>query len=180
MDGARDGQSRGYCGVIGGEDLARPRSRAPSLAQLDKAFAEKLHDVVGLYVSPPAHAILLSVHEKSQIQALGRTQPALPLKRACGATMTHSYQRNGTTTLFAALNVLDSSVIVNGTVIFPGTGTDKVKFPTLRFEVQEPGIGTPPSFGGRPRRRASVGAGGVIRAVERTCSGSRSACRLRR
>ncbi|AOF94690.1 istB-like ATP binding domain protein (plasmid) [Sphingobium sp. RAC03] len=73
---------------------------------------------------------------------------------------------------------LHSGTFVNGTVIFPGTG--KVKFPTLRFEVQEPGIGTPPSFGGRPRRRASVGAGGVIRAVERTCSGSRSACRLRR
>ena len=77
----------------------------------DRAVAEKLHDVVGLYVSPPAHAIVLSVDEKSQIQALDRTQPGLPLKRGRGATMTHDYKRNGTTTLFAALNVLDGSVI---------------------------------------------------------------------
>src|SRR3546814_19942751 len=70
-----------------------------------------LHDVVGLYVSPPAHAIVLAVDEKSQIQALDRTQPGLPLKRGRGATMTHDYKRNGTTTLFAALNVLDGSVI---------------------------------------------------------------------
>ena len=62
---------------------------------------------------------------------------------------------------------------VNGTVIFPGTG--KVKFPTFRFEVQDAGIGTAPFLGGRPRRRGSVGAGSVMRAVERTCSGSRSA-----
>lgn len=77
----------------------------------DKAFAEKLHDVVGLYVSPPAHAIVLSVDEKSQIQALDRTQPGLPLKKGRGGTMTHDYKRHGTTTLFAALNVLDGSVI---------------------------------------------------------------------
>jgi transposase len=77
----------------------------------DKAFAEKLHDVVGLYVSPPAHAIVLSVDEKSQIQALDRTQPGLPLKKGRAGTMTHDYKRHGTTTLFAALNVLDGSVI---------------------------------------------------------------------
>ena len=77
----------------------------------DRAFAEKLHDVVGLYVSPPAHAVVLSVDEKSQIQALDRTQPGLPLKKGRGPTMTHDYKRNGTTTLFAALNVLDGSVI---------------------------------------------------------------------
>lgn len=77
----------------------------------DPAFAEKLHDVVGLYVSPPAHAVVLSVDEKSQIQALDRTQPGLPLKRGRGGTLTHDYKRNGTTTLFAALNVLDGSVI---------------------------------------------------------------------
>jgi transposase len=76
-----------------------------------KAFAEKLHDVVGLYVSPPAHAIVLSVDEKSQIQALDRTQPGLPLKKGRAGTMTHDYKRHGTTTLFAALNVLDGSVI---------------------------------------------------------------------
>jgi transposase len=77
----------------------------------DPAFARKLQDVVGLYVSPPAHAVVLSMDEKSQIQALDRTQPGLPLKKGRGPTMTHDYKRNGTTTLFAALNVLDGSVI---------------------------------------------------------------------
>lgn len=77
----------------------------------DPAFAEKLRDVVGLYVAPPAHAVVLSVDEKSQIQALDRTQPGLPLKKGRGPTMTHDYKRHGTTTLFAALNVLDGSVI---------------------------------------------------------------------
>jgi transposase len=77
----------------------------------DPAFAEKLHAVVGLYVSPPAHAVVLSIDEKSQIQALDRTQPGLPLKKGRGATLTHDYKRHGTTTLFAALNVLDGSVI---------------------------------------------------------------------
>lgn len=77
----------------------------------DPAFAEKLHDVVGLYVAPPAHAVVLSVDEKSQIQALDRTQPGLPLKKGRGPTMTHDYKRNGTTTLFAALNVLTGEVI---------------------------------------------------------------------
>ena len=90
--------------------LAPHRWRSFKLSN-DKAFAEKLHDVVGLYVSPPDHAIVLSVDEKSQIQALDRTQPGLPLKRGGGATMTHDYKRNGTTTLFAALNILDGSVI---------------------------------------------------------------------
>ena len=75
------------------------------------AFAAKLRDVVGLYVDPPAHAIVLSIDEKSQIQALDRTQPGLPMKKGRAGTMTHDYQRNGTTTLFAALNVLDGSVI---------------------------------------------------------------------
>ena len=76
----------------------------------DPAFAEKLHDIVGLYVSPPAHAVVLSVDEKSQIQALDRTQPGLPLKKGRAATMTHDYKRNGTTTLFAALNLLTGEV----------------------------------------------------------------------
>jgi transposase len=79
----------------------------------DKQFAEKLRDVVGLYVDPPAHAVVLSFDEKSQIQALDRTQPGLPLKKGRCGTMTHDYKRNGTTTLFAALNVLDGSVIGN-------------------------------------------------------------------
>jgi len=77
----------------------------------DPQFAAKLHDIVGLYVDPPAHAIVLSVDEKSQIQALDRTQPGLPLKCGRAGTMTHDYKRNGTTTLFAALNVLDGKVI---------------------------------------------------------------------
>jgi DDE superfamily endonuclease len=77
----------------------------------DPKFAEKLKDIVGLYVDPPAHAVVLSVDEKSQIQALDRTQPGLPMKRGRAGTMTHDYKRNGTTTLFAALNVLDGTVI---------------------------------------------------------------------
>ena len=77
----------------------------------DPKFVDKLRDVVGLYVDPPAHAIVLSVDEKSQIQALDRTQPGLPLKKGRAGTMTHDYKRHGTTTLFAALNVLDGTVI---------------------------------------------------------------------
>ncbi len=77
----------------------------------DPAFLEKLTDIVGLYVAPPAHAVVLSVDEKSQIQALDRTQPGLPMKKGRGATMTHDYKRNGTTTLFAALIVLDGTII---------------------------------------------------------------------
>ena len=77
----------------------------------DPNFVGKLRDVVGLYVDPPTHAIVLSVDEKSQIQALDRTQPGLPMKKGRQGTMTHDYKRNGTTTLFAALNVLDQTVI---------------------------------------------------------------------
>ena len=77
----------------------------------DPEFAGKLRDIVGLYVSPPAHAVVLSIDEKSQIQALDRTQPGLPLKKGRCGTMTHDYKRHGTTTLFAALNVLDGKVI---------------------------------------------------------------------
>ena len=77
----------------------------------DPAFADKLTDIVGLYLDPPAHAVVLSIDEKSQIQALDRTQPGLPLKPGRCGTMTHDYKRHGTTTLFAALNVLDGRVI---------------------------------------------------------------------
>ncbi len=77
----------------------------------DKKFAEKLETIVGLYLNPPEHAIVLCVDEKSQIQALDRTQPGLPLKKGRGATLTHDYKRNGTATLFAALNSLDGTVI---------------------------------------------------------------------
>ena len=77
----------------------------------DPRFAAKLRDIVGLYVDPPAHAVVLSVDEKSQIQALDRTQPGLPIKPGRAGTMTHDYKRHGTTTLFAALNILDGTVI---------------------------------------------------------------------
>jgi transposase len=77
----------------------------------DPDFVDKLEDIVGLYMSPPEHALVLCCDEKSQVQALDRTQPGLPLKKGRAATMTHDYKRNGTTTLFAALNVLDGQVI---------------------------------------------------------------------
>lgn len=77
----------------------------------DPAFTEKLTVIVGLYVDPPAHAVVLSIDEKSQIQALDRTQPGLPMKKGRAGTLTHDYKRHGTTTLFAALNVLDGTVI---------------------------------------------------------------------
>ncbi len=77
----------------------------------DKRFVEKLYDVVGLYLNPPDKSLVLCVDEKSQIQALDRTQPGLPLKKGRCGTMTHDYKRNGTTTLFAALSMLDGKVI---------------------------------------------------------------------
>jgi transposase len=77
----------------------------------DPKFVEKLEDIVGLYMSPPEHALVLCCDEKSQVQALDRTQPGLPLKKRRAQTMTHDYKRHGTTTLFAALNVLDGQVI---------------------------------------------------------------------
>lgn len=77
----------------------------------DPHFVEKLRDIVGLYMNPPDHALVLCVDEKTQIQALDRTQPGLPLKRGRCGTMTHDYTRHGTTSLFAALNILDGRVI---------------------------------------------------------------------
>jgi len=77
----------------------------------DPQFVEKLEDIVGLYMSPPEHALVLCCDEKSQVQALDRTQPGLPLKKGRAATMTHDYKRHGTATLFAALNVLNGQVI---------------------------------------------------------------------
>ena len=77
----------------------------------DPRFVEKLEDIVGLYMSPPEHALVLCCDEKSQIQALDRTQPGLPMKRGRAATMTHDYKRHGTTTLFAAMSMLDGAVI---------------------------------------------------------------------
>jgi len=92
----------------------------------DPEFAAKLADVVGLYLNPPEHALVLSLDEKTQIQALDRTQPGLPLKRGRGQTMTHDYKRHGTTTLFAALNTLDGTVI--GTCMKQHTHQEWLKF----------------------------------------------------
>ena len=101
--------------VDGAGDLESPRPSAPHRwrnfkLSNDPAFAEKLADIVGLYVDPPAHAVVLSIDEKSQIQALDRTQPGLPMKKGRAGTMTHDYKRHGTTTLFAALNILNGTV----------------------------------------------------------------------
>ena len=77
----------------------------------DPKFVEKLENIGGLYMSPPEHALVLCCDEKSQVQALDRTQPGLPLKKGRAATLTHDYKRHGTTTLFAAMSTLDGSVI---------------------------------------------------------------------
>jgi transposase len=90
--------------------LAPHRMRTFKLSN-DPKFAAKVRDIVGLYVDPPAHALVLSLDEKSQIQALDRTQPGLPMKKGRAGTMTHDYKRHGVTTLFAAFNVLDGKVI---------------------------------------------------------------------
>ena len=91
-------------------ELAPHRVRTFKLSR-DKRFVEKLIDVVGLYLRPPEHALVLSVDEKCQIQALDRTQPGLPLKKGRCGTMTHDYKRHGTTTLFAALEMASGKLI---------------------------------------------------------------------
>ena len=96
--------------ILAANQLVPHRIRTFKLSN-DPDFAEKLRDIVGLYMDPPEHAVILSVDEKSQIQALDRTQPGLPMKPGRAGTMTHDYKRHGTTTLFAALNVLDGTVI---------------------------------------------------------------------
>jgi len=101
----------------------------------DPNFVEKLEDVVGLYLSPPEHALVLCVDEKSQIQALDRTQPGLPIKPGCAGTMTHDYKRHGTTTLFAALSVADGQVI--GTCQQHHTHKEWLKFLKL-IDAQTP------------------------------------------
>ena len=90
--------------------LAPHRIRTFKLSN-DPQFAAKVRDVVGLYVDPPEHAVVLSLDEKSQIQALDRTQPGLPMKPGRAGTMTQDYKRHGTTTLFAAFNILEGTVI---------------------------------------------------------------------
>ena len=93
-----------------GHNLKPHRTKTFKLSR-DPGFLEKLSDVVGLYLNPPQQAIVLCVDEKSQIQALDRTQPGLPIKKGRCGTMTHDYKRNGTTTLFAALEVLTGRVV---------------------------------------------------------------------
>lgn len=104
----------------------------------DPAAEEKIHDVVGLYVQPPTNAIVLSVDEKTQIQALNRTQPLLPLRRGLPARQTHDYQRNGLTSLYAALEVASGSVI--GACSDRHTGADFLRFLKLlarRYRTSE-------------------------------------------
>jgi len=90
------------------------RTRTFKLSK-DPHFVEKLHDVVGLYLAPPERAVVFSVDAKTQIQALDRTQPGLPLKKGRAGTMTHDYKRHGTTTLFAALNVVSGEIVAECT-----------------------------------------------------------------
>jgi transposase len=118
---ATHGSTRTLAAVAGVSDFAvrqvwkrnglKPHLVRPFKVSSDPHFAEKLEDIVGLYLNPPEHAIVLSCDEMSQIQALDRTQPDLPLKKGRAGTMTHDDKRNGTTTLFAALNTLDGTVI---------------------------------------------------------------------
>jgi transposase len=108
---AATGLSPSTIGRIWREHGLKPHRIETFKLSNDPRFVEKLKDIVGLYLSPPEHAIVLSCDEKSQIQALDRTQPGLPLKPGRCGTMTHDYKRNGTTTLFAALNILDGTVI---------------------------------------------------------------------
>ena len=105
-----------WCGICPAAWIWHTHGLKPHLSRTfkvsnDPQFAEKLDAIVGLYLNPPEHAIVLCADEKSQIQALDRTQPGLPLKKGRCGTMTHDYKRNGTTTLFAALNTLDGTVI---------------------------------------------------------------------
>ena len=101
----------------------------------DRRFAEKMMDVVGLYLNPPEHALVLSCDEKSQIQALDRTQPSLPMKKGRCGTMTHDYKRNGTTTLFAALELAEGKLI--GTCMKRHRHQEWIKFLEL-IDAQTP------------------------------------------
>ena len=120
-EGATQWSTRALAQMVGVSDTTvlrvwRKHGLKPHLVEQfkvsrDPKFIEKLEDIVGLYLNPPERALVLCCDEKSQVQALDRTQPGLPLKPGRAATMTHDYKRHGTTTLFAALNTLDGSVI---------------------------------------------------------------------
>src|SRR5712692_10589265 len=107
----RQGMSKSTISNIWRSHNLKPHRVKTFKLSRDPKFVEKLTDVVGLYLNPPEHALVLCVDEKSQIQALDRTQPGLPLKKGRCGTMTHDYKRNGTTTLFAALELLEGKVI---------------------------------------------------------------------
>ena len=108
---ARQGMSKSTVSTLWRSHNLKPHRTKNFKLSRDPRFVEKLTDVVGLYLNPPDKAIVLCVDEKSQIQALNRTQPGLPLKKGRCGTMTHDYKRLGTTTLFAALDVLQGKVI---------------------------------------------------------------------
>ena len=108
---AAQGLSKSAIAALWSSHNLKPHRTETFKLSRDPKFLEKLTDVVGLYLNPPHKAIVLCVDEKSQIQALNRTQPGLPLKKGRCGTMTHDYKRNGTTTLFAALNLLEGKVI---------------------------------------------------------------------
>jgi len=108
---ARQGMSKSTVSTLWRSHNLKPHRTKNFKLSRDPRFVEKLTDVVGLYLNPPDKAIVLCVDEKSQIQALNRTQPGLPLKKGRCGTMTHDYKRHGTTTLFAALDVLQGKVI---------------------------------------------------------------------
>ena len=108
---AQEGMSKSTISNLWRSHNIKPHRTKTFKLSRDPKFLEKLTDVVGLYMNPPDKAVVLCVDEKSQIQALNRTQPGLPLKKGRCGTMTHDYKRNGTTTLFAALDLLQGKVI---------------------------------------------------------------------
>lgn len=108
---AEAGVSASAVGRVWARNGLKPHRVSTFKLSNDKHFEEKLHDIVGLYLSPPEHAVVFSCDEKSQIQALDRTQPGLPMKKGRCETMTHDYKRNGTTSLFAALEVATGRVV---------------------------------------------------------------------
>ncbi len=108
---AEVGVSESTVGRIWARNGIKPHRVRTFKLSNDKLFEEKLEDIVGLYLAPPEHAVVFSCDEKSQIQALDRTQPGLPLKKGRCETLTHDYKRNGTTSLFAALETLTGKII---------------------------------------------------------------------
>jgi len=131
----------------------------------DKQFVEKLYDIVGLYLNPPDKALVLCVDEKSQIQALDRTQPGLPLKPGRCGTLTHDYVRHGTTTLFAALSMLDGKVI--GQCMKRHHHQQFIRFLKI-IDAHPPGSGASPDH--RQLQHAQASARPVVVGATSTCS----------